>query len=80
MEFLEGIPLKMEKLTFFDKVGFSKFVHEGTAFDQYQIGKENFIRLNQLYKEINGKNNYKLQESFIEYVKTRINENFELPF
>lgn len=80
IDFLERIPFNIDKLEFFDNVGFSKFVNEYEASDYIQIEKENFTRLNQLYKKIKDEKKYKLQQAFIEYVKTRLNENFELPF
>lgn len=80
INFLESIPYNIEKLEFFDKVGFSKFVNEYEASDIIQIEKTNFIRLSQLYEKIKKNKDYKLQQAFIEYVKTRLNENFDLPF
>lgn len=80
IEFLERIPYNIDKLEFFDKVGFSKFINEYEASDIAQVEKTNFIRLSQLYQKIKKNEDYKLQQAFIEYVKTRLNENFELPF
>ena len=80
IDFLERIPYNIEKLEFFDTVGFSKFINEYEASDIIQIEKTNFIRLSQLYQKIKKNKDYKLQQAFIEYVKTRLNENFELPF
>lgn len=79
IQFLESIPYNLEKLEFFEKVGMSKFLMEHLAYDSYQLDKDYFQILYQLYEKI------KLQESknqnaFVEYVKTRLNENFELPF
>ena len=74
--FLERIPYNIDRLEFFDKVGASKFINEYTISDNIQIDKTNFIRLNQLYHKVD----YKKREAFIEYVKTRLNENVGLPF
>lgn len=79
LTFLETIPFNLEKLEFFDKVGFSQFVHEYNVYDIVQLEKNYFQILNELYEKIKQKNPDS-QQAFVEYVKTRLNENFELPF
>lgn len=82
IDFLEKIPYNMDKLEFFDKVEFSRFINgHYNISDVTKIEKTNFVQLSQLYQKIIKNGNRKLQLSFVEYAKTRINENFEeLPF
>lgn len=82
MEFLETIPFNLKKLDFFDKVGFSKFVQSYNVQDIIDLEKDHFrilYELYELYEDIK-KNFSDFQQAFIEYVKTRLNENFEVPF
>ena len=79
-EFLENIPFNLRKLAFFDKVTLSKFINNYQINDLTEIDKKYFEMLSEMYK--NMKKRYpSLELAFIEYVKTKINENVEeLPF
>lgn len=79
-KFLEEIPINLKKLEFFDEVVASKFILDYTIIDIVEVDKKFYELLSEIYIKME-RYNPELEEAFIEYVKTRLNENLEeLPF